>query len=238
MNLYMYSRFVYHDDELVEALNWSSVVFALSIVIVGIFTGLLAAANFRSPNYHLWFNRLGNFAGLALVLFSAIVSNMDAEARIWNRQWHFYFGVGFPCVGGMILANIITTLTGLLRPERVTVAVECCIQNCGIAVSLSLSLFQGEQLAKALAVPFYYGIVECIVTTSYCLAAWKNGWTKAPADISAWKMILTSYEVLEIRQHIEEGEKNVDGFCYVDQKDVASTTDVESREQPVGSMSI
>lgn len=215
LNLVVYARYSYNDD-IVQSLNWMSVVAALSIVICAIALGLWASASFRSHNFNLHANRLGNFAGILLVIFSAIMSNSDAEARVWNREWQFYVGVALPCMAGLIVANVMSTCLGLPKPERVTVSIECCYQNVGIATSVAISMFNGYQLAQAVAVPFYYGFVEAVVLLSYCLVAWKAGWTKAPSDVSFWKMLAVSYEILSIEEGCD-GETEKDGFCYVDQ---------------------
>ena len=57
-------------------------------------------------------------------------------------------------------------------------------------------MFQGEQLATAMAVPLYYGLLEAVILGLYCIVAWKLGWTKAPKDINFFTMVGTSFEVL------------------------------------------
>ena len=212
LNLYFYYHWAYpanqaqnnnnenNDDLFVEdtanLLRWSSVFGALGVVLLAIGLGLLASATFREANFNLRMNQLGNFAGLALIVVSAILSNMEQEARLWNREWEFYFGVPLPCVMALGLANLVTTALQLDKPERVTVSIECGYQNVGIATSLALTMLDGEEQARALAVPFYYGMVEAMVLLLYCLVAWKAGWTKSPKSVPIWQMLLTSYEVV------------------------------------------
>lgn len=57
-------------------------------------------------------------------------------------------------------------------------------------------MFQGEELATAMAVPLYYGLLEAGILGLYCIGAWKLGWTKAPKNVNFFTMIGTSYEVL------------------------------------------
>lgn len=76
-----------------------------------------------------------------------------------------------------------------------TTSVECCYQNVGIATSVALTMFEGDELSNAMGVPFFYGVVEALILGIYCVGAWKAGWTKAPAKESFWKVIATSYEV-------------------------------------------
>jgi len=48
-----------------------------------------------------------------------------------------------------------------------------------------------------MGVPFFFGVAEAIFVGIYCMVCWKIGWTKAPADASLWRAMVTSYEVLE-----------------------------------------
>ena len=75
---------------------------------------------------------------------------------------------------------------------------ECCYQNVGIATSLSLTMFKGNDLNAAIGVPFFYGMCEALFVGTYCAACWKAGWSKAPYDESIWKVLYVSYEVLEV----------------------------------------
>ena len=93
----------------------------------------------------------------------------------------------------------MATKLGLEKPERVSVAVEGCYQNTGIATSVATSMFPKEQLAAAVGVPLYYGMVEAFILACYCIVSWKSGWTKAPSDENFFKMIATSYEVEQAR---------------------------------------
>ena len=135
-NLLLYTRFSYHGD-VVAALDWPSIFIALAVVIVAILTGLLASyhcgkADKRS--FQKLANHMGNVAGFSLIMFSVFLSNSgdDSDSKVWSRDWPFYVGVASPCVGGLIIANIISTLLRLRRPERVTVAIECCYQNVSV----------------------------------------------------------------------------------------------------------
>jgi hypothetical protein len=84
------------------------------------------------------------------------------------------------------------------------VSIECCYQNVGIATSVALTMFEGDDLAEAMGAPLFYGTVEAVVLGIYCIGAWKMGWTKAPSDANFCTMISTSYEVLAAEK--EHGE--------------------------------
>lgn len=165
-------------------------------MIFAICSGLFVSFLFREPDFNMRMNQLGNFSGLILVGFSAVMSNANEEARIYQREWEFYVGVGLPCIIGLIVANVMSTYMGMNKPERVTVAVESCYQNVGIATSVALSMFDNEYQAVAVAVPFFYGTMEALVLLVYCIGAWKAGWTKCPKDTPFLLMLATSYEVL------------------------------------------
>jgi predicted Na+-dependent transporter len=129
-NLLLYTRLTYHDDGLVSVLDWSSLFIALGVVLTAVAAGLTCSYYNKDPSIQKMANHLGNFAGFALIVFSATMTNTgDADSKIWSRDWKFYVGVSLPCLGGLLLANLIGTALQLRRPERVTVAIECCYQN-------------------------------------------------------------------------------------------------------------
>ena len=197
VNLLLYTHLTYEDD-VIQNLYLMSLFTALAIVIVAIALGLLCSAKIQSRKFNNIANQCGNVSGMALIIFSGTISNSgDGDTKIWSRDWTFYVSVSLPCLGGIILANVIASLLQLRKAERVTVAIECCYQNVGIATSLALTMFEGAELNEAMGVPFFYGLMEAIIVCFYCLGAWKAGWTKAPRDAPLWKVIITSYEVLE-----------------------------------------
>ncbi|KAL7536089.1 hypothetical protein ACHAWF_005354 [Thalassiosira exigua] len=199
LNLLVYCKYSYHAD-VVENLDFNSLFVALTVVISAIGLGLGASAKVHSYKFNVLSNKLGNYAGVALVAYSLLMSNTGGETQIWEHPWKFYVGVMLPCVGGLFVANVLTTFLSLNKPERVTLSVECCYQNVGIATSVALTMFKGDELAKAMAVPVYYGLIEALILGLYCSVAWKVGWTKAPRNISFWTMVTTSYEVLLIEK--------------------------------------
>ena len=154
-------------------------------------------------------------------MLSGIVSSgVDGGTKIWERDAKFFFGVALPIVVALFLSNVMTTYAGLKKPERVTSSIECCYQNCGIATSVALSMFQGEDLAEAMCVPFLYGFMEFAVVGMYVIGAWKAGWTKAPPTEPFWKVVTVNYEVLlaekmakennNVEVQLEPGWENVE----------------------------
>lgn len=215
-NLLLYSHAVYgaREDSILDKIDWTAIFISLATVIVAILSGLRASYVIKSNNFRRWANRFGSICGVALVVFSFLMSTFtkkeededgqigDSDIRLWEQNWTFYVGVSLPCFLGLLLANLLTfSLNG---PERVTLSVECCYQNAGIATSVAVAMFDdNQQRAEAMNVPLLYGMVEAIVLAVYCLLAWKQGWTKAPHDDPVCKMITETYELIE---HQEEGD--------------------------------
>eukprot|EP00591_Stephanopyxis_turris_P003934 CAMPEP_0195507520 /NCGR_PEP_ID=MMETSP0794_2-20130614/953_1 /TAXON_ID=515487 /ORGANISM="Stephanopyxis turris, Strain CCMP 815" /LENGTH=295 /DNA_ID=CAMNT_0040634237 /DNA_START=427 /DNA_END=1314 /DNA_ORIENTATION=- len=217
-NLYIYASNAYQSDESVmEHLNWSALFISLFIVILAIGLGLFCSANVNSPKFNRLANRFGSLAGIALILFSTLLptggggeqdDNDSGIVEVWEQSWYFYVGVASPCILGLLFANVMTTKgVKLDKPERVTVSVECCYQNVGIATSVAISMFEGSDRALAMCVPLFYGIVEAVVLGIYCIWAWKKGWTKAPKDEYFHKILINSYEVVEENSEDEKEEE-------------------------------
>lgn len=51
--------------------------------------------------------------------FSALMSNTEGDTQIWEHTWQFYVGVMIPLFGGLIAANMLSSLVNLEKPERV-----------------------------------------------------------------------------------------------------------------------
>jgi hypothetical protein len=98
-----------------------------------------------------------------------------------------------------------------------TVAIECSYQNIGIATSLALTMFEGDDLNNAMGIPFFYGVCEAVTVGIFCLICWKAGWSKAPSDAPLWKVLITSYEIVAV--HGDELNETVDGgFPSIEEK--------------------
>lgn len=100
-------------------------------------------------------------------------------------------------------------------------------------------MFKGDDLAEAMGVPFYYGLVEAFVLGIYCVGAWKCGWTKAPRNISCWKAISTSYEIITVEK-VENNSSDAttvssnpddpseEGFHYIQHSEAVPPMDADS----------
>jgi predicted Na+-dependent transporter len=208
-NLLLYTRWTY-SDAVVRSLDWFALFLELVVVIGGIACGLLTSARAKKMGnealFHRRANLCGNIAGLALITLSITLNatGSDTQASLWNQSAVFYIGVALPGILGLTIATYLATKADLEKPERVAVAVEACYQNTGIATSVAISMFSGnsQDLATAIGVPLYYGIVEAVMLAIYCTLCWKKGWTKAPASENFLAMLWNSYEVevLELQQ--------------------------------------
>mmetsp|Transcript_2092 Transcript_2092/g.4522 ORF Transcript_2092/g.4522 Transcript_2092/m.4522 type:complete len:410 (+) Transcript_2092:193-1422(+) len=206
LNLSIYAPLVFNNNEVnvMEILDFRALLASLIVVFSAIGLGIFASCKVANHNFHIFANRFGSIAGVSLIVLSGIVSSTVDGAQIWERDAKFYFGVAMPCVIALIVSNIMTTYCGLKKPERVTSCIECCYQNCGIATSVALSMFQGDDLAQAMGVPFFYGVVEFLLIGMYCIGSWKAGWTKAPPTEPLWKVVTVNYEVLLAEKLVQE----------------------------------
>ena len=190
-------------------IDWASLFVSLAIVILAIGFGLCASFKISSHRFNRFANRMGSLSGILLIVFSAVVSALSGsnEAQIWGQPWSFYVGVSAPCLVGLFLATCFATLARLRKPEVVSVGVECCYQNVGIATSAAVAMFDDPiDKGQALCVPLFYGLMEAVVLGIYCIIAWKLGWTKAPRDEKFCKMIVTTYEVEDDSEHFGADE--------------------------------
>lgn len=165
-NLLLYTHAAYgftkeEEENILSNVDFKAIFISLAIVILAIVSGLYASYRLHSPRFQLWSNRLGSISGILLIVFSAVISSTaggkdddDQEqggTKLWDQTWAFYIGVAAPCVVGLVLANFFSRMARLNPPEIVTVSVECCYQNVGIATSAAVAMFDDpQQRAEAL----------------------------------------------------------------------------------------
>jgi len=200
-NLTFYSKAAYGGGgDVIDSLDFTGLFISLAIVTAGILLGLFTSYKVNNRRFKKCANTLASISGVLLILFSVLLSGSGGEEEsksLWEQHWTFFVGVSMPCILGLALANAISTIARLEKPERVTLAVECCYQNTGIATSAAISMFDGAEQAQALVVPLFYGLVEAAVLAIYCLVAWKGGWTKAPRNENLCVIITKTYEVTD-----------------------------------------
>lgn len=215
-NLLLYSHLAFHnsssmDSAILHALDFKSLFLSLGIVIGAIVLGLVISWKLGNSNsrgskcLRQVASHGANLSGLALIVFSAVLSSAgkssdeENNTKLWSQDWKFYTLVAFPCLVGMTLSNILGKFVFRLnKPECVSIAIECAYQNVGIAVSVAVTMFSNPvHRSQALVVPLYYGLLEAILIGIYCIVAWKCGWTKAPAKDGFCKVISTNYNTTE-----------------------------------------
>eukprot|EP00554_Chaetoceros_debilis_P006294 CAMPEP_0194078168 /NCGR_PEP_ID=MMETSP0149-20130528/4630_1 /TAXON_ID=122233 /ORGANISM="Chaetoceros debilis, Strain MM31A-1" /LENGTH=358 /DNA_ID=CAMNT_0038759371 /DNA_START=180 /DNA_END=1256 /DNA_ORIENTATION=+ len=195
LNVFVYSQAAFGGD-IVDSLDWTSLGISLIVVVAAISGGLYISHSHGTPFVRNMLNKTGNVAGLGLIIFTSLAPE-GGKISLIGRETKFYFGTSLPIILGLLCSIVLTMVTNLKRPERVTVAVECVYQNTGIAMTSCLALFSGDDQRDALGVPFWYTGMQTLFVGIYCLVAWKSGWTKAPANENFFKVLLNSYEVVE-----------------------------------------
>mmetsp|Transcript_9819 Transcript_9819/g.12434 ORF Transcript_9819/g.12434 Transcript_9819/m.12434 type:complete len:367 (-) Transcript_9819:97-1197(-) len=241
LNIFIYSKAAY-GSEILDTIDWLGLGITLIVVISAIALGLYSSYKLGTPRFRDIANKAGNLAGFGLILFSFLVPD-GGRVTISGRPLIFYIATPLPIVLGLIFSIAITTLAKLKKPERVSVTVECCYQNTGIAITSCLSVFTGDDQREALGVPFFYTGMQTLIVGLYCLLAWKIGWTKAPRNENFFKMIYTTYELedsdgvgastaidVELPQHqnqeLQETSLNNDNQSTTDKRETKSDTDV------------
>jgi len=164
-----------------------------------ILSGLFVGYHYDSNQFHKRANYFGSICGTTLILFSAFLGSggaSGADTNFWSLPWSFSVGTAFPCIIGMVLANLISRSFRLSPPEVVAISIECCYQNTAIGTSVAVTMFSDPtDQAEAVSVPLVYGMVEAILISFYCIWAWKAGLTKAPSDEKLCVIMIKTYEV-------------------------------------------
>ena len=206
LNLFVYTYLVYgaakndQGESILQQVDFPTLFYTLAIVLAAISSGIYAGYKWDTPRFHVTANRMGSICGLLLIIFSVFLSSGadGTQAKLWNQHWSFYVAVAFPCLAGMLLANIAARCVKLNPPEVVAVAIECCYQNTGIATSVAITMFANkEERAQAIAVPLFYGLVSAVGIAMFCVVSWKLGWTKAPSDENICVVMNKSYEIVD-----------------------------------------
>jgi len=204
-NLVLYSWLAFvvvspngQDIDILDAIDLETIFISLGVVMSAIILGLYAGFVFSSARFHKMANKFGTVCGMLLILFSGFLGSGGGggKANFWSLHWSFYVGTAFPCVVGMLLANVISRGVKLSLPETVAISIECCYQNTAIATSVAATMFSDPTTrTQAISVPLFYGLVEAFLIAIYCVWAWKLGWTKAPANEKLCVVMTRTYEI-------------------------------------------
>ena len=145
LNLFLYANAAFDtgsDKEgegstILHTVEWPALFVSLAIVILAIGLGLFTSVKISSPRFNKLANKCGSVSGILLIVFSGVVSSLSgsSEAQVWGQSWSFYVGVTSPCLVGLAIATLFGLIARLKKPEVISVGVECCYQNVGIATS-------------------------------------------------------------------------------------------------------
>eukprot|EP00541_Cyclophora_tenuis_P011535 CAMPEP_0116551656 /NCGR_PEP_ID=MMETSP0397-20121206/6073_1 /TAXON_ID=216820 /ORGANISM="Cyclophora tenuis, Strain ECT3854" /LENGTH=384 /DNA_ID=CAMNT_0004076561 /DNA_START=15 /DNA_END=1170 /DNA_ORIENTATION=- len=211
----------------VGALDFGALFITLGVVISGILGGLYSSYKIDSKLFRIWANRLANVSGVMLIVVSFFLSagGGGGNTTLWGHPWTLYVGVAFPCVLGIFIATFLAKSLGLTSPECMTIGIECCYQNPGIATSVAITMFDDpDERAAAVSIPLLYGGLQALVIGIYCILGWKLGWSKAPASDGFCTIVSTNYEIESIGQvgSEEEDETDEEGARRLDGDEVES----------------
>jgi hypothetical protein len=88
-----------------RSMQWGAMFLSLGVVCTAIGLGLWGSAWSRRKRKGFRFqyicNKLGNISGICLVIFSFVISSLDPQGAIWNRDFLFYMAVASPCILGV-----------------------------------------------------------------------------------------------------------------------------------------
>jgi predicted Na+-dependent transporter len=140
-NLILYTHWTY-SAAVVKSLDWGALFVSLVVVIGGITAGLTTSyCTGNSIQMHRRANRMGNLAGLALIVLSVTVSSSNQQAALWDQHASFYVACALPHMIGLILAVALATRFKLEKPERVAVTVEGSYQSTSMLENTIVSKF-------------------------------------------------------------------------------------------------
>ena len=101
INLLIYLKLSYPSEEDHVAVDWAGLFTSLAVVVGGIVSGLVVGS--RRPRWRDGLGRLGNLAGVSLILVGFFFSS-NSSSPIWARDADFYLGVAVPCVFGLAVS--------------------------------------------------------------------------------------------------------------------------------------
>jgi len=127
------------------------------------------------------------------MVFGAL-ANTSSSSPLWSHSYDWYLALCLPVLGGLSLAMAAAKCVRLANPQAVAVAIECCYQNTGLALTIALSAMRPEDVGEASGVPIAYGLVELTVIPLFALAAWRLGWTYAPRHENICVVLAGNYQ--------------------------------------------
>ena len=191
LNLYIYVDCIYGSE---VDIDWSQLLLSVVVVVTAVGVGLFAS--YSLPSRRTAINQFGSLAGVCLMLLG-FVSNTRSNDPIWDNSAGWFAAVSLPCVGGLVVALTLSRCIRLAKEESVAVAIECCYQNTGLALTIALSAFPPSEAGAAAGVPLLYGMSELVLIPAFALIAWKCGLTYAPATEPLCVALAGNYQPVE-----------------------------------------
>jgi len=164
---------------------------ACAVVMCAVGAGYQASKRF--PHRRQLVAAIGQSAGVALMAFGALANGSSSDP-VWGNDGRWFLAICLPVLGGLLLAMTIAKGLALPNPQAVAVAIECCYQNTGLALTIALSAMPPADVGEASGVPLVYGLVEIVVIPVFALTAWKLGWTYAPPDDNVCAVAVGNYQ--------------------------------------------
>ena len=179
-NVYLYVKAMY--PEMDVEISFEQLALGVVVVVTAVLFGSSMSWFFNNVHFRQGMNTLGSAAGVSLMVIGG-ASNAVSKDPIWENDIDWFLCVGLPCVLGLGAALAVAWLIGLESPASVAVAIECCYQNTGLALTIALSAVPPSEVGKAAGVPLFYGLIEMALIPVFGISAWKAGWTYADKDL-------------------------------------------------------
>mmetsp|Transcript_9089 Transcript_9089/g.10451 ORF Transcript_9089/g.10451 Transcript_9089/m.10451 type:complete len:382 (-) Transcript_9089:1462-2607(-) len=196
-NILIYVTLAYENTRGEDAgevdIDFATLGTTLGVVITSIILGLTFGIKY--PHLQPYSNLVGNVAGLASIILGvfATTDTCDGEGPPWQQPFFpLWVGTAFPLLVGLVGTFILSGFLGLIKQQRVAIALETAYQNTGIALAYALS--QGAEGRAAAGVPVIYGGYEAGFFGLFMLFSWKVGWTYAPPDYNIFKVMIENFQ--------------------------------------------
>jgi len=203
VNLLFYTYAVSHESGsgVIEDIDWLALFITVLVIISAVASGYFLSLKAQNKSYtdtvHMICHKIGSLFGLICVIYTLRENNKASSGHsFYSQAGYFYVAILFPIVIIGSSAIIITSFLQLPKPECVALTVEACMQNVAIGVNVSFAMYgdDEEALGNALSVLIFYAMAQGLISITYCIAAWKIGWTKAPASDPFFKDTFHSYK--------------------------------------------
>jgi len=188
VNLYLYITLLYGRSVEIDFLQ---LCLSVAIVVVAVVVG--ATIGNLLPTKRKAVSLIGQVAGVALMAVGAM-ANTTSSDPLWENPWTWFAAMTSPVIGGLSVAIVIARCVRLTNPESVAVAIECCYQNTGLALTIALSAVPRDDRGAASGVPIVYGMAEMALIPLFALSAWKLGWTYAPPEENVCIVLAGNYQ--------------------------------------------